>query len=452
MKIRNVVSVMGVFLGLATAFVPIASSASNRVAATTGAAGFFVAQNGVALSKFPSRSRLSAAVVVGTTVPVTTPGRWQAGSNAAWLSVTPLGTTGQQLRLTANPTGLIPDSLYTATVAVKARSGSTVTGTTSIRVALWIGSSDPVDQIIEHEAVSMSANPVEPWVYVSDGSSDIDVYNVYDGQLVNSFAGVAPTVGELQVSSDGTQLFAVDTTNYRILALNAKSGRALKGYRLTGPISSDFSFAYARPVGIPTLFAPGQPAIDVSTGNHVSLPFQGAFSYDPFIVSTADGSHLAVLERGLSPGSVYSYEVASNDGQLTLTSIAAARLNGSNCQDMAISPSGSRLYPACGAPYQFDVYDFDSGAKVQTLAATNYPNNAEFDSYGEFVGGIDGTYADADVYVYNIRGYNLGTVPLIEYAQSQTNRVMKISGDSTRVISGTWNPDDQILFRQMPSH
>ena len=285
---------------------------------------------------------------------------------------------------------------------------------------------------------------------MSDGSSNIDVFNVYNGRLVKSFTGVAPTVGQLQISSDGSELFAVDSTHYRIVAMNAISGRIIKLYALAGPTSSDFSFTYARPAGIPTLFAPGQAAIDVATGNQVSAPLTGGFFYDPFITSTADGSHLAIVERGLSPGSLYSYTVINDNGHLTITQVNGSTLVGSNCPDVAISPDGSRLYPACGWPYEFDVYDFTSLQQIQTLAATNYPDNAEFDSDGDFVGGIDGMYAAADVFVYDVNGYSLGTVPLIEYAEAQGDALMKISGDSTRVISGTWNPGTQILFREMP--
>ncbi len=445
MKKRGFVSGIAVAFALAAGIVPAAiASPGAGVVATTGSARFFVAQDGVALSQFPSRSRLAAGVLVGTTEPVGTPGRWQASSSATWLSVTSHGRTGQKVQLTADPTGLATDTLYTATVTLKGTLGSSVRGSVPIRVALWIGSTDPVSRIVEHDAASLSANPVEPWVYVSDGSPDIDVFNVYNGRLIKSFPGIAPSIGELQISSDGTKLFAVDTTNYKIIAVNAKSGQILKSYALAGPISSYFSFTYARPAGVPTLFAPGQAAIDVATGNQVSDPIAESF-VGAVITSTADGSHLAILD-----GILHSYTVISDNGYLTITAIKSAPISGENCPDVAISPDGSRLYPACGWPYEFDVYDFVSLKQVQTLAATNYPDNAEFDSDGDFVGGIDGLYADADVYVYDLDGYNLGTVPLIEYAQGQQNALMKISGDSTRVISGTWNPSNQILFREMP--
>jgi hypothetical protein len=439
-------------LAVAASFVPALTFASTSPAAAASTAWprFFVAQDGVALSQFPSRSRLAAAVRVLATQPVATPGRWRASSSAAWLSVTPHGRTGQPLRLTADPTGLATDTLHSATITLRGTAGSSVIGSISMRVSLWIGSSDPGNQTIDHDAVSLAANPVEPWVYVSDGSSNIDVFNVYSGRLVRSFTGVATSVGRLQTSSDGSELFAVDTTNYRIVALNAISGRILKRYALAGPISSDFSFAYARPAGISTLFAPGQAAIDVATGNQVSSPLTGGFFYDPFITSTADGSHLAIVERGLSPGSLYSYTVASDHGYLTITQVNGSALAGSNCPDVAISPDGSRLYPACGWPYEFDVYDFASLEQIQTLAATNYPNNAEFDSDGDFVGGLDGIYNPADVFVYDVSGHSLGTVPEIEYAQSQGDALMQISGDSTRVISGMWNPGGQLMFREMP--
>ena len=235
-------------LALAAGFVPAVAVASTFPAATASTAlpRFFVAQDGVALSQFPSRSRLAAAVRVRTTRPVATPGRWRASSSATWLSVTPHGRTGQSLQLTADPTGLAADTLHTATVTLRGTFGSSVMGSISMRVSLWIGSSDPGNKTVTHNAVSLATNPVEPWVYVSDGSSNIDVFNVYSGRLVKSFTGVAPSVGQLQVSSDGSELFAVDKTNYMIVAANAISGRVLKLYALAGPVSSDFNFAYAQ--------------------------------------------------------------------------------------------------------------------------------------------------------------------------------------------------------------
>jgi hypothetical protein len=122
---------------------------------------------------------------------------------------------------------------------------------------------------------------------------------------------------------------------------------------------------------------------------------------------------------------------------------------------MAISPDGSHLYPACGAPYEFDVYDATTLAQVQTLPATNYPNNAVLDSNGDFVGGLNGIYDADDVYVYDPTGYLLGVVPTTSssYYEGQGNDLMAVSGDSSRVISATgavYNRNQTLMFRNLP--
>jgi hypothetical protein len=432
-------------------------SALQGIEATAGApaAKLYVEQNGVALSQFPSRSRLSESVLIGVTgngAAVT----WTSTSNAAWLTATPSGTTGQPITLTADPGTLAPNKTHVAAVKVStSQLGSTEVSAT-IRVSLWISATDPGIVTISQDAAALAANPVEPWVYVSTSGTAIEVFNVYTGLPVATFPLVAPTVGQLAVSSNGRELFAVDTTNYRIIQLDASTGREIAAFPLVGPIAADFSFAYGRPAGVETLFAPGQSAINIATGKKVSAPINitNGF-YDPLISVTPSGSKIAIVERGLSPGSLYTYAVSGPGGRLTVTAEKSASINGENCQALAMSHDGSRLYPACGYPYEFDVYDANTLLQVQTLAATHYPDNAIIDSNGDFVGGLNGLYDVDDVYVFDTAGFLLGAVPTTtaSYSEGQGSNLLVTSGDSTRVISATgavYNADQTLMFRPLP--
>lgn len=409
----------------------------------------FISANGVALSKFPATGILSRLVRIG---PETMSGQvcWQATSSAAWLRVRPSAPTN--LLLTALPGGLQQNVLHLAIVTVKALpSGQTA----QIRVALWVGSKNPATVTLAHSAVAIAANPVEPYAYVSSGSTSVQVFNVYTGQPVRTFNPIAPTVGALVVSSDGTRLFAVDTTNYRILALDAATGAVDGKFQLVGPISADFGFAYARPGGRPTLLAPGQAAIDVASGKAVSSPISNSFGfYDPLLVATPDGTKLAVVERGLSPGSLYTYNVTAAAGLLTIKQVGSTTIQGENCQALAISPNGSRLYPGCGWPYEFDVYDDTTLKQIQTLPAVPYPDNATIDSAGNFVGGVNGLYETDDVFVFTPAGYSVGVVPTTpaSYAGGQGSDLLATSGDSTRVISATAAVygSQTLMFRDLP--
>ena len=453
MKLKRVCALLLTFLLTNVPAHANSSEAMSPGALATGTAScpgsLFISANGVALSKFPSTSALSKLVHIG---PETVSGQvcWQATSSAAWLHIQPSAPTN--LMVTAHAAGLQQNVLYLASITVTALpSGQTA----QIRVGLWVGSKNPGTVTLAQSAVAIAANPVEPYAYVSSGSTSMKVFNVYTGQLMRTFNPVAPTVGALVASSDGTRLFAVDTTNYRILALNADTGQVAGKFQLAGPISADFSFAYARPAGRPTLLAPGQAAIDVATGKAVSSPIGNSFGfYDPFLVATPDGSKLAVVERGLSPGSLYTYNVSAAAGQLTIKQVGSTTIQGENCQALAISPNGSRLYPACGWPYQFDVYDGTTLKQIQTLTAVPYPDNATIDSDGDFVGGVNGLYETDDVFVFNPAGYTVGVVPTTpaSYDSGQGNNLLATSGDSTRVISATAAPygSQTLMFRNLP--
>jgi len=436
-------------------------SADNRsiqtsaVQASPPVEKLFIPTDGVALSQFPSYNRLSQSVLIELTSDHE-PINWTSTSNQTWLTATPSGMTGQLITLTATPGHLKQNTAHFAIVTVSSSDLGPTPVTATIRVSLWVGSTDPQTVTISQQTVSLAANPVEPWVYVSSGTPSIEVLNVYTGTAIATFSEVAPTIGQMIVSPNGYILFVVDTTNYKIIELNASTGAEIASFALDGPIASDFSFAYARPNAVGTLFAPGQSAINVATGNTVSEPISiGIPFYDPLIRATPDGTRLAIVERGLSPGSLYTFSVTGPAGVLTITEQQNATITGENCAALAFSSDGSRLYPACGYPYEFDVYDWSTLKQVQTLPAVPYPNNATFDSLGDFVGGVNGIYQTDDVFVFNTAGFLLGAIPTTSYSSSegQGSDLLVTSGDSTRVISVTdvvYNSNQTLMFRNLP--
>jgi hypothetical protein len=408
----------------------------------------FLSANGLALSSFPSRQTLTHTIKVDRTrgkTPVT----WTAVSNKPWLTVTASGTTGGTLMVTATPGQLKQDKLYLASVAVSTNGGD-FTDTENLNVGFWVGSTDPSTVTLQQNALSIATNPVTPIAYVADASSSILEYNVYSGELVATLQNVAPTVGAMEVSSDGLTLFAADTTNYKIIALDAKNGKRIAAYSLGYPINSGFNMVYARPFGQPALYAAGGPIIAFPSGDTLAsnLPAD-------FIAVTPDGMKLFGVTVGESPGSLYNYSVGRNGDALAVEPIGSTRTNDDNCQDLAVSHDGGHVYPACGAPYEFDVYDGKTLAQVQTLPANPYPNNIEVDSNDDVVGGINGLYQQDDVYVFDQKGFSLGVVPTTSqsYEDGQQTAAMKVSGDTTRVISVTaavYDSSQTLMFRNLP--
>lgn len=114
------------------------------------------------------------------------------------------------------------------------------------------------------------------------------------------------------------------------------------------------------------------------------------------------------------------------------------------------------MYLACTeSPYEFYVYDWATRQQIQTLPAAMNPNNAVFDSLGDFVGGVTGFDQTDDVFVFDTQGNLLGALPAttFSYSQGQGSNLLVTSGDSVRVVSATTPSDHSsqtLIFRNLP--
>lgn len=414
-------------------------------ATTTFPQKLFLQFDGIALSSFPNRHKLTRVVNVQLTQG-TTPVMWTASSNQTWLTVTASGQTGGTLTVTADPSKVSGTGLQMGQVTVST-SGGDFSDTETIRVGFWIGDKKPGLVTLQKNATNITANPVEPVAYISDGSSTISEYNVYDGTFIGKFKNVAPTVGALEVSSDGLTLFATDMTNFKIVALNADTGAKLASYKIGHALNQEFNMVYARPYG--------QPAIYISSGSIVAFPsgeklVTTTFPDNAFLAATANGEHVF----SLSP-SLRSYSVKLANGALSVKTLKIGSITGENCWALAVSQNGNHVYPACGSPYEFDVYSGTTLKQVQTLPADHYPNNVEVDANDDVVGGVNGLYDADDIFVFNQKGFAEGKVATTtqSYDAGQQSAAMKVSGDCTRVISVTaavYNSSQTLMFRDLP--
>ena len=406
----------------------------------------FLSSDGIALSSFPNRTALRQTVVVGRTRPGAQ-ASWVARSNQSWLFVTPSGVTGGSLTVLADPSGLKYDQLYVATVKVSAVS---FYGVETLRVGFWRGSASTQTVLVPQNAFDVATNPVEPLAYVSDGDTNIYAYNVYSGALVATIGKVAPTVGSLAVSSDGRTIFATDTTNYAVVAVDADSGAILSRYGLGYSLDYGFNIVFARPYGHPAIYASGGPIIGYPSAQKIGTGLPAKY-----LAVTPDGLKVFAVEAGVSPGTLFNYAIAPGIGGLSVNLIGSAISKGSNCTDLAVSWDGSHLYPACGAPYEFDVYDGSTLRQVQTLPAVPYPDSAFIDSNDEFIGGVSALYDSHDVFAFEQGGTLIGSLPTTtqSYGYGQQSATLRASGDSTRVVSATaavYKSHQTLMFRDLP--
>jgi hypothetical protein len=402
----------------------------------------FLSQDGLGLVKVPGHRMLTKTIQVTRTAGHAA-ASWTASSDQPWLSVTPSGTTGGKLKVTADVNGLAADQFYSANVTV-ATNGADFTDSETLHIGLWIGSTKPGLVELQQTVASVATNPVSPIAYVTDGGSSVVEYNVYSGAIVGTFKKVAPTIGDMEVSSDGATLFAADTTNYKIVALDANTGAVLGKYAIGSSLSYGQNMVYARPFGQPAIFASGGPAIAYPSGDKLvdSIP-------NLALAATSDGHELFGVTIGESPGTLYSYSLKLKHDALTMSANGNTIINGENCQDLAVSLDGKHVYPACGAPYEFDVYDGRTLGQVQTLPANSYPNNIEIDQNDRVIGGLNGLYDQYDVYVYSQKGRLIGTVDTTDESYyGSDSYTMKVSGDGGRLISVA--SSGYLMFRSLP--
>jgi hypothetical protein len=348
---------------------------SVPVTLNAAAEGLYLATNGVALSKFPNMGVLTRTIRVTTTAD-RAGAPWTASSNSAWLSATPSGTTGGDLVLAADPTGLTADHEYIAQVTLTS-SDPSIESDETVRVGLWVGSTDPIKVTKPYAATNSYYlytvnDPVEPYEFVSSSGTDVAVYNVYTGALVKTFAGVAPELGEMTVSSDGTTLFVVDATNYRIRPIRVADGTLLPAFQLTSDyMNYAMGIQYARPNGHPLLLTTMTGVIfDVATRTAQTATLHTMAPGDTGgvqITVTPDGRHVALWGRSgySSWDQVQQDELTFSPltGQVTVTA-GKTIMSSLYLVDVALTPDADRLYTA-----EYDVKAFDpvSGSQVQTI-------------------------------------------------------------------------------------
>ncbi len=404
------------------------------VSLTLEANRLVVETRGIGLSARPDRSVLSRSVRVFSSVQRTDV-PWAAHSDQAWLQVTPAGTTGNALIITADPSGLSGETTHFATVTITSPDAS-VENQQEIRVGLHVTSQMPIQATQSVAARHLAASPTEPLVAVSDGSPTLRFYNILSGALVRTLATDSVCLNALVFSGDGRTLFALDTAQVKILALDPETGARTAIYDSgnLGSTSSDARpLAYICPTGRAVLIAPSGRAFDLESG----APFTGlqpildwslslAVSPDQSLLAN-DGGVVLRLTRSALNGDGLSIQ--------NLGTFGGGGFDGQTC----FSASGDRLYSASGWPYEFSARSLATGEVIQHLPGDAYPNSISSCWNGLVVGGIMGHYSEQDIWIYDgPSGALLGQLSSSAASGAQRDllpRGLALSADGTRVVS-----------------
>jgi hypothetical protein len=317
--------------------------------------------DGVALSKFPSRQRLTRTIRIASSrneagIP------WAATSDASWLHVTASGTTddpGVQLTADPNDATAQSDAVNVATVALTSTE-ETIERSETIRVGFWKSAADPTDLDVTLPARStgLAVNPVEPYAYAADDAGNVRVFNIYTGDPVMTIPPSFPGahVDAITVSSDGQLLFLGDESGRQTFARNAATGAATGAIYQTNGISphtfTPNGLVYTRPNGHPILWTAIGEVFDLEKGTPLQLLFNGTHLFpgdlsDQRRTVSPDSSMLVQTSSIGTTGSLDRYTqrftVLAERGMEFRQTGASGSGGGQEGWDMCINGSGTRL-------------------------------------------------------------------------------------------------------------
>lgn len=386
---------------------------------------------GVALASTPTWSRLSRTLTISDNY--AQGAAWSAQSDQAWLAVS---ASGNSLTLTANPASLAADSINLASVKLVPASAD-VSAPETITVALWKGAATPAQSVsLSRFYSNLLADPVRPLVYAHNGSSAIDIYNVYTAQKVGSINVASTALGQMAVSADGASLFVYDLLFRNVMQFSLDKQLQVASYPLRTPASGAARLQLIRPNGVQVLLQHDGTAIVTDTVAKglasIALPAGD-------LLASADGKRLYLQDEGAATNTLASYSLdysaAAPDSLLIARLYGGLRAGNSDGQDLALSRDGTRLYTASSTPGQcVSINPLDLSIVNYLPAFQARPNNVEVASDGRvYCGGAAGG-SPADIWQYDAAGLPTRQFRMAAPQRQLLARQMVVSGDGLMLI------------------
>jgi hypothetical protein len=345
----------------------------------------FVHDTGVALTSTPTLSKLTASITVRDNRE--TPIDWTASSDQAWLTVTNgSGMTPDSFQLTADPTSLPMEAISYANVTVSS-TDPRVTNTEIVRVGLYRTASPPTAQV---EATVLGtikdtgivADPVRPYVYITHGTSTIDVYHIYSGALLHTIdTGAGSDLRSLAVDDEGSRLYAADHGVLGIqvvdiaaatptLAATWTNSRwsGCTGCAATG---ADADLDYTRINGRGVLIGGASQIIDATDGTLLRHSGGSYFVASLAATISGDGEKMFTASLNSSGHSVGRYALSFNelDDVVSMADPLVAGKDGAS-RGLSTDYAGSVLYRACWySLQQIERFDGETLATLSTVTS-----------------------------------------------------------------------------------
>jgi Bacterial Ig-like domain (group 3) len=211
-------------------------------------------------------------------------------------------------------------------------------------VARAAGTSVPLGQI---GFGSIAVDDTHSHVFVSGATANEVLVFDFDGTLVRTIPNI---YGAGAMVVRGSTLYVVERNLGAIEAIDLDSltdsgpvgsGLAMPGWlafaggKLWTAVNGEYGWAQLASV-----------ALDGTV-----TVFPSSYYAPDFGTSASDPNTLYVAEDGLSPGAIYRLDVSSGSPVVVASN---PHTHQSNIEQLAVSPDGTRVIPASGAPYQFE--------------------------------------------------------------------------------------------------
>jgi len=233
------------------------------------------------------------------------------------------------------------------------------------------------------QILSILADPQRNRVYYGDAETNQIVVIDSEGESVITKIQLAGKPLMMDISKDGQKLAVacsglalIDLETYQVTQLPVSMVIASVTFDFAGQLYATTSDSWGK-----------IHKIDAATGS-VLLSFGAGATlsnsiYQSAIVKTdTTGTYLYAGERGLSPASLYKFDIRGT-APLFLAEDQHGAI-GSNLQDLAIHKGGAYVYLACGAPYEIQEINSETITKANSLSTGPYPNAVTLDPTGLF--------------------------------------------------------------------
>jgi hypothetical protein len=225
--------------------------------------------------------------------------------------------------------------------------------------------------------------------------NEVIEYN-YQAQVL----AVIPNVyGAWGMTIDGNYLYIAENTAGAIVRVDLTDNTLTPATVATGLVGPEWLVMSGGQLWTTRDVNSGQSDLVVSvdpTTGAVTGQLPGTFYEPDLAVSAADPNALFVAGDGLSPGSVYRFDVSTNPA----TQVVQARTDTDNIEQLAVTSDGGHVIVAAGAPYYFEELD----ANTLQPDGIRYPGAAYPSAVTSSGSGLVATALSAgspDVCVYN---------------------------------------------------